>query len=177
MRQKVGIAGEYLTGAEMAAAFGKVLGSEWYTTRCRPKCIAGSGFREQRTWETCFSSSATSTRHFARRGVWNIASFESAVADVRAMAACQCGAYSDRLGRDSLSVLRKRWYAEDALRPHSCGYLPGVSGRRLIQFKTLQDVGAVLIALMKFEGGRLHRSSRNLPNNCKRSRSGIPISP
>jgi uncharacterized protein YbjT (DUF2867 family) len=44
VRQKVGIAGEYLTGAEMASAFGKVLGTEVVYNAVPPEVYRGFGF-------------------------------------------------------------------------------------------------------------------------------------
>jgi uncharacterized protein YbjT (DUF2867 family) len=43
-RQKVGIAGEHLTGAEMASAFGKVLGTEVVYHAVQPEVYRGFGF-------------------------------------------------------------------------------------------------------------------------------------
>ena len=44
VRQKVGIAGEHLTGAEMAAAFSKVLGTEVVYNAVPPEAYRGFGF-------------------------------------------------------------------------------------------------------------------------------------
>ena len=56
----VGIAGEHLTGAQMAAAFTRALGRRCATTRCRRRCTAASVSPARRTWATCSSSSAIS---------------------------------------------------------------------------------------------------------------------
>ena len=59
----VGIAGEHLTGAQMAAALhARRSARRCATTRCRPRSTAASASRAPRTSATCSSSSATSRR-------------------------------------------------------------------------------------------------------------------
>ena len=64
----VGIAGEHLTGAQMAAALSQRAGQGGRaTTTCRPRCTAASASRARTTSATCSSSSATSTSTSAAR--------------------------------------------------------------------------------------------------------------
>jgi uncharacterized protein YbjT (DUF2867 family) len=60
----VGIAGEHLTGAEMAAALTKAMG-ECSTTTCRPKCTVASGSRGRKISGTCSNTSGISRRSIA----------------------------------------------------------------------------------------------------------------
>ena len=62
----VGIAGEHLTGDEMARTSLGCSASRSATTRFRPTRTAASGSRAPRIWATCSSSSATSTTCSAR---------------------------------------------------------------------------------------------------------------
>ena len=62
----VGIAGEHLTGAEMAASFSKALGQPVALQRgAARRSIAASDFPAPTIWATCSSSTATS-----RRSLW-----------------------------------------------------------------------------------------------------------
>ena len=63
----VGIAGEHLTGAQMAAAFTKALGKRCATTTFHRRCTAALVSRAPKTSATCSSSSATSTITSAER--------------------------------------------------------------------------------------------------------------
>ena len=61
----VGIAGEHLTGAEMAAALDPgPRARRCATTTCRPRSTAASASRAPTIWATCSSSSATSSDYF-----------------------------------------------------------------------------------------------------------------
>ena len=66
----VSIAGEHLTGEQMASALSEVIGEEVVYNDVPPKCTGASDFRERRIWVTCFSSSGTSRRSIAEPGTW-----------------------------------------------------------------------------------------------------------
>ena len=63
----VGIAGEHLTGAQMAAASRRHWERRCGTTTCHPTCTAASVSREPKISATCSSSSATSMKSTAAR--------------------------------------------------------------------------------------------------------------
>ena len=95
----VGIAGEHLTGAEMAAALARALGERGAaTTRCRPRSTAASASPAPRTSATCSSSSATSRRVLRRARSLGRARPQPGAADLRRLARRQYRAHSDRIG-------------------------------------------------------------------------------
>jgi uncharacterized protein YbjT (DUF2867 family) len=62
----VGIAGEHLTGFQMASALTKALGQEVKYNNVTPaRSIAASVFQVRRIWEICSSSNVTFSRHTA----------------------------------------------------------------------------------------------------------------
>ena len=67
--KSVGIAGEHLTGAEMAAAFG-YWAKRSGTTRFLRRSTAALDSRARTTWATCSSLSASSRRTTAAPAVW-----------------------------------------------------------------------------------------------------------
>jgi len=64
--QTVGIAGEHLTGAQMASALTQALGT-WHTTRYPRRCTVASDSLARRTLAICFSSTATLHRRSVAR--------------------------------------------------------------------------------------------------------------
>ena len=64
--KRVGIAGEHLTGAQMAEKCSKGSASAAHTTRCPPTSTAGSDFPAPMTWATCSSSTMNSRACGAR---------------------------------------------------------------------------------------------------------------
>ena len=64
----VGIAGEHLTGAQMAAGYSKALGDRCTTTPSRRRPTAASVSRAPRIWATCSSSIADFEDYF-----WQVA--------------------------------------------------------------------------------------------------------
>ncbi len=70
----VGIAGEHLTGAQMAAALTKALGQEVRYNDVPPEVYRSFGFPGARgPRATCSSSSATFSRTSAARATWKLA--------------------------------------------------------------------------------------------------------
>jgi uncharacterized protein YbjT (DUF2867 family) len=59
----IGIAGEHLTGVQIAASLSKALGREVRYQDVGPRSTAPSGFPERMTWGTCFSSNVTSMKY------------------------------------------------------------------------------------------------------------------
>ena len=70
--KRVGISGEQLTGAQMAAGFTKALGQDSEIQRGDSRgCIVRWDFPARMISATCFSSSAISRNIFAGRAAWN----------------------------------------------------------------------------------------------------------
>ena len=92
INKTVGIAGEHLTGAQMAAASPGPWARRCATTMCRPRCIGASAFPARTIWATCSSSSATSRilLRCAQPRVHPVA--QSGAADVRPVAGEEQGA-------------------------------------------------------------------------------------
>ena len=68
--KRVGVAGDHLTGTEMAARFRARSDGRFATTRSRRKRFAASAFPAPTTSATCSSSSATSSASSAERAMW-----------------------------------------------------------------------------------------------------------
>jgi NADH dehydrogenase FAD-containing subunit len=63
----VGIAGEHLTGVQMAAALAKALSQSVRYNAVTPRCIVALVSLGPRIWATCFNSNVTLNRSFAER--------------------------------------------------------------------------------------------------------------
>lgn len=69
--ETVGIAGEHLTGDQMAAALSEAIGEKVGYNAVSRRCTGASGSPGRRIWATCSSSSETSRRCTVGRGTWN----------------------------------------------------------------------------------------------------------
>ncbi len=65
----VGVSGEHLTGAQMAAALSKAAGQEVRYNEVSPEVFARSVFRVRMIWGTCFSTSGISKTISVGRGI------------------------------------------------------------------------------------------------------------